>query len=48
MEDGDYVRSAGLQNGDLDSTAINNKFVILDGIDYKCNNLHHKLLYMEV
>lgn len=48
MEKGDYVRSAGLQNGDLDSTAINNKFVILDGIDYKCNNLHHKLLYMEV
>lgn len=48
MEAGDYVRSAGLQNGDLDSTAINNKFVILDGIDYKCNDACHQLLYMEV
>ena len=48
MEIGDYVRSAGLQNGDLDSIAINNKFVILNGIDYKCNNACHQLLYMEV
>lgn len=48
MEAGDYVRSAGLQNGDLDSEAINNKFEILDGIDYKCNNARHQLLYMEV
>lgn len=48
METGDYVRSAGLQNGDLDSEAINNKFEILDGIDYKCNNARHQLLYMEV
>lgn len=48
MEAGDYVRHAGVQNGDLDSTAINNKFVILDGIDYKCKNARHQLLYMEV
>ena len=30
MEAGDYVRSAGLQNGDLDSEAINNKFEIIN------------------
>lgn len=48
MEAGDYVRHAGVQNGDLDSTATNNKFVILDGIDYKCKNACHQLLYMEV
>ena len=48
MEAGDYVRHAGVQNSDLDSEAINNKFEILDGIDYKCKNARHQLLYMEV
>ncbi len=48
MEAGDYVRHAGVQNSDLDSTDINNKFEILDGIDYKCKNARHQLLYMEV
>ena len=45
---GDYVRSAGLQGGDLDSTDIENKFVIVDGIDYKSNASYRQLLYMEV
>ncbi|MCF2544277.1 hypothetical protein I6E08_03435 [Ligilactobacillus ruminis] len=45
---GDYVRSAGLQGGDLASTDIKNKFVIVDGIDYKSNSSSRKLLYMEV
>lgn len=48
MESGDYVRSAGLQCGDLASTDIENKFVIVDGIDYKSNSSSHQLLYMEV
>ena len=34
MGSGDYVRSAGLSGGDLSSTDIENKFVIVDGIDY--------------
>ena len=45
---GDYVRSAGLQGGDLASTDIKNKFVIVDGIDYKSNSSSRQLLYMEV
>ena len=48
MESGNFIRSAGLSGGDLNSDAINNKFMILDGIDYKSNNAYHKLLYMEV
>ncbi|MDY4202508.1 MAG: hypothetical protein SOY12_05610 [Schaedlerella sp.] len=48
MGSGDYVRSAGLQGGDLASTDIENKFVIVDGIDYKSNSSFRQLLYMEV
>lgn len=48
MGRGDFVRSSGLSGGDLDSTAILNKFVIVDGIDYKSNSATRQLLYMEV
>lgn len=48
MGDGDYVRSAGLSGGDLSSADILNKFVILDGIDYKSNSETRRLFYMEV
>ena len=45
---GDYVRSAGLQGGDLGNPDVTNKFVIVDGIDYKSNSATRKILYMEV
>lgn len=48
MESGDYIRSSGRSGGDLSSDDVKNKFVILDGIDYKSNYNSHKLLYMEV
>lgn len=48
MESGNYVRNAGTFGEELSSDDINNKFVILDGIDYKSNNDYHELLYMEV
>ena len=48
MEAGDFVRSAGVQGGDLSSSDVNGKFVIVDGIDYKSNNPEHELWYMEV
>lgn len=48
MGSGDFVRSAGLSGGDLSSTDIENKFVIVDGIDYKSNSSSRQLLYMEV
>lgn len=48
IENGDYVRSAGHSGGDLSVIDILNKFVIVDGIDYKSNSDTHELLYMEV
>ena len=48
MQGGDFVRSAGVQGGDLSSSDVNGKFVIVDGIDYKSNNSNHELWYMEV
>lgn len=45
---GDFVRSAGQTGGDLGIEDIENKFVIVDGIDYKSNSATHQLLYMEV
>lgn len=48
MGSGDYVRPAGRTGGDLSTGDITNKFVIVDGIDYKSNTATHQLLYMEV
>lgn len=48
MGSGDFVRSSGLSGGDLGNPDITNKFVIVDGIDYKSNSDTRKLLYMEV
>ena len=48
MQDGNYVRSAGTFGEELSGTDINYNFLILSGIDYKSNNAHHELLYMEV
>ncbi|SES42558.1 hypothetical protein SAMN04487884_1497 [Butyrivibrio fibrisolvens] len=45
---GDFVRSAGVQGGDLSSVDVNESFVIVDGVDYKSNSNSRKLLYMEV
>jgi len=48
MESGTFVRPAGVKDGDLGVEDINNRFVILDGLDYKSNYVSKKLLYMEV
>ena len=48
MGTGDFVRSAGVQGGDLSSSDIENNFVIVDGIDYKSNSEFRELTYMEV
>lgn len=48
MGEGDYVRAAGHSGGDLSSTDVLNKFVIVDGVDYKSNSDTRKLFYMEV
>lgn len=48
MEDGNYVRNAGIFGEELSSLDIKNNFIVLSGIDYKSNNAYHELLYMEV
>lgn len=48
MGSGDYVRAAGLKDGDLSSSVVTNSFVIIDGIDYKSSSTYRRLLYMEV
>lgn len=48
MGEGDYVRSAGRTGEDLSRADILNKFVIVDGIDYKSNSETRALRYMEV
>ena len=48
MEHGNYIRSAGVLGGDLDSDDINEKFVLLDGIDYKSNNGSMSILWTKI
>lgn len=48
VEDGDFVRPSGETGKELGKPQISNKFVILDGIDYKSNSSTHVLRYMEV
>lgn len=44
----DYVRAAGVKDGDMGREDVLGKFPILDGIDYKSNTTRTALLYMEV
>ncbi len=48
MEQGNFVRNAGVNGEELNANAINGSFLILDGIDYKSNNANHTLLYMVI
>lgn len=48
MGNGDYVRSAGETGGDFGFSDVNDKFLILQGIDYKSNSKIRELVYMEV
>lgn len=48
MNNGNFVRNAGVPGEEMGFLDILDKFVIVDGIDYKSNNAKHKLLYMEV
>lgn len=48
MYDGDYIRPLGAMGEEYNYEAVKNKFLILDGIDFKSNSSDHTLLYMEV
>ena len=48
MGSGDYVRSAGQTGEDLSHGDVLDKFVIVDGVDYKSNSCSRELRYMEV
>ena len=48
MESENFIRSSGNSGQELSKDNVMNKFIILDGIDYKSNFPYDKLLYMEV
>lgn len=48
MSNGAYVRRAGENGVELSSTDVKNKYLILDGIEFKSNNAEYRLFYMEV
>jgi hypothetical protein len=48
MEEGNFIRNAGVNGEELNSQSVNGEFLILDGIDYKSNNANHTLLYMVI
>lgn len=48
MGDGTYVRSSGKIGEEISSQEAVKNFVVLDGLDYKNNNIENELLYMEV
>ncbi|QQZ28941.1 hypothetical protein HMY34_09335 [Thiothrix subterranea] len=48
IEEGDFVRNAGVSGEELNASDINGNFLILDGIDYKSNNANHTLVYMVI
>lgn len=48
MEPGNFVRNSGKSGEELSADQVNGHFPILDGIDYKSNNVDHQLLYMEI
>ena len=48
IESGNFIRASGESGQELSREDVLNKFVIVDGIDYKSNSDTNKLLYMEV
>ena len=48
MVNGNFIRNAGVFGEELSFNDVKEKYLILDGIDYKSNNSLHKLFYMEV
>ena len=48
MVNGNYIRNAGVFGEELSFNDVQDKYLILDGIDYKSNNSLHELYYMEV
>lgn len=45
---GDFVRSSGRSGEEFSNADVTDKFIIVDGIDYKSNSSTRELLYMEV
>ncbi|MDO9213541.1 MAG: hypothetical protein Q7U23_06875 [Methylococcales bacterium] len=48
MEQGNFIRNSGKNGEELNANAINEEFLILNGIDYKSNNPDHALIYMVI
>lgn len=48
IEPGTFIKNAGNFSEKLSVTDIIDKFVILNGLEYQCNDANYELLYMEV
>lgn len=48
MDEGDLVRSLDDFDTEYTHSDVTNKFILLNGLDYKCSEEDHKLFYMEV
>ena len=42
------VRASGKKEQMLDPSIVNNRFIILDGIDYRSDNISQTIYYLEV
>lgn len=48
MEEGNFIRNLHKSGEELNANAINEQFLLLDGIDYKSNNADDTLIYLVV
>lgn len=48
MEPGNFIRNSAKSSEELNYSDVNEKFLIVDGLDYKSNSASNKLIYMEV
>ena len=48
IDSGTFVKNAGEFAEKLANTDVNGKLLILNGLEYQCNNVNYELRYMEV
>lgn len=48
IEPGTFIKNAGEFSEKLSNQDVENKFLLMNGLEYQCNNSNYELLYMEV
>ena len=48
IEAGTFIKNAGEFSEKLSEQDVENKFLLMNGLEYQCNNSNYELLYMEV